>query len=196
MTDDAETTALAPRIPPLKESELSDDAMELATKLRANFGLTTDKLPDAIATMLRHPEFYRAQVEYVTQRAKSLVLAPRDLEIVILRTAWLCKSAYSWGEHVTFGKKAGLTSEEIERLTQGSEAPGWNDHDRAIVRLAEELNETCNVSDETWDAITKHFSDKEIIELLVMAGFYREVAYLYNTMRVPLIPGNPGLSAR
>lgn len=178
------------------EGELSSDAMALATKLRANFGLATDSLPDAIATMLRHPDFYRAQIEYVTQRAKALVLAPRDLEIMILRTAWLCQSAYSWGEHVKFGKQAGLTSEEIQRLTQGPDAPGWSERDRAVVRLAEELHETCFVSDETWDAVAANFSDKEIIELLVMAGFYREVAYLYNTMRVCLIPGNPGLSAR
>ena len=188
--------APTPRIPPLAENELSDDAMELAAKLRANFGLKTDSLPDAIATMLRHPEIYRAQVEYVTERTKALVLAPRDLEIMILRTAWLCQSAYSWGEHVNFGKKAGITSEEIERLTQGSEAPGWSEKDRAVIRMAEELHETCNVSNETWAVLTDHFSDKEIIELLMIAGFYREVAYLYNTMRVRLIPGNPGLAAR
>ena len=188
--------ALPPRIPPLAEGELSDDAMELAAKLRANFGLKTDSLPDAIATMLRHPDIYRAQVEYVTQRAKALVLAPRDLEILILRTAWLCQAPYTWGEHVAFGKKAGITSEEIERLTQGSDAPGWSEKDRAVIRMAEELHETCNVSDKTWAAVAAHFSDKEIIELLMMAGFYREIAYLYNAMRVPLIPGNPGLAAR
>jgi alkylhydroperoxidase family enzyme len=196
MADQAAEDARAPRISPLTEAELSEDAMALATKLRANFGLSTDSLPDAVATMLRHPDYYRAQIEYVTQRAKSLVLAPRDLEILILRTAWLCQSAYSWGEHVNFGKKAGLASEEIERLTQGSVAPGWSERDRAVVRLAEELHETCFVSDETWGVIAENFSDKEIIEMLVMAGFYREVAYLYNTMRVRLIPGNPGLSAR
>ncbi len=196
MADNVDDTELEPRITPLGDDELSEDAMEMATKLRANFGLATDALPDAVATMLRHPDLYRAQIEYVTQRAKALVLAPRDLEIMILRTAWLCQSAYTWGEHVNFGKKAGLTSEEIEWLTQGSSAPGWNERERAIVRLAEELHANCRTSDETWSVIEQHFSDKEIIELLMMAGFYREVAYLYNSMRVRLIPGNPGLSAR
>lgn len=196
MSEQSARPQLPPRIPPLKEDELTPDAMALATKLRANFGLETDTLPDAIATMLRHPEFYRAQVDYVTQRAKALVLAPRDLEILILRTAWLCQAPYTWGEHVNFGKKAGLTSKEIERLTEGSAAAGWSDRDRSIIRLVEELHETCNVGDETWEKIAGYFSDKEIIEMLLMTGFYREVAYLYNAMRVPLIPGNKGLSAR
>jgi alkylhydroperoxidase family enzyme len=193
---DRETTALEPRIPPLGPEELSEDAFALATKLRANFGLATAELPDSIGTMLRHPELYRAQVEFVTQRAKASVLPPRDRELVILRTAWLCHSAYAWGEHVNFGKKAGLSSDEIEWLTQGSAAPQWNARDRALNRLAEELHETAFVSDETWSVIAANFTDKQIIEMLMMVGSYHEVAYLYNAMRVRLIPGNPGLAAR
>lgn len=196
MSNDFSAASAEPRIAPLAEDELSEDAMALATKMRANFGLATTELPDVVKTMLRHPDFYRAQVDYVTQRAQALVLDKRDLEMLILRTAWLCQSAYSWGEHVKFGKQAGLTSEEIERLTQGSDAPEWAERDLAIVKLAEELNENCNLCDETWNLVSAHFGEKEIIEMLVMAGFYREIAYLYNTMRVKLIPGNPGLSAR
>lgn len=185
-----------PRIAPLGDAELTDEGRELAARLRANFGLQTTELPDSIATMLRHPELYRAHVEFVTARAKAMKLAPRDLELFILRTGWLCRSGYIWGEHVKFGKAAGLTPEEIERLTQGSTAPGWNESDRALNRLAEELHETCFVSDGTWAAIAAHFSEQQIIELLMIAGSYHEVAYLYNAMRVRLIPGNPGLAAR
>jgi alkylhydroperoxidase family enzyme len=193
---DQSPAALAPRIPPLAPDQLRDDAMQLAAKLRANFGLATTELPDSVATMLRHPELYRAQIEYVTRRAQVSVLAPRDRELVILRTARLCHSDYAWGEHVNFGKKAGLSSEEIERLTQGSTAPGWNERDRALNRLVEELHETSFVSDETWSVIAANFTDKQIIEMLMLVGSYHEVAYLYNTMRVRLIPGNPGLAAR
>lgn len=189
-------SSVPPRIAPLAADELTDDALALATKLRANFGLTTSELPDSVATMLRHPDLYRAQIDYVVQRTKASVVAPRDLELVILRTAWLCRSAYTWGEHVTFGKKAGLTSEEIEWLTQGSAARGWNARDRALNRLAEELHETAFVSDESWAVIAAHFTEQQIIELLVMIGSYHEVAYLYNAMRVRLLPGSQGLQTR
>jgi alkylhydroperoxidase family enzyme len=185
-----------PRIAPLTQHELSEDGLALATRLRANFGLATTELPDSIATMLRHPELYRAHVEFVTARQKALTIAPRDLELVILRTAWLCRSDYIWGEHVNFGRKAGLTSDEIERITVGSSAPEWSERDRALNRLAEELHETCFVSDETWAVIADSFTDKQIIEMLVMIGSYHEVAYLYNAMRVRLIPGSRGLAAR
>lgn len=196
MTDDRTVSSSEPRIPPLREEELSEDALSLATKLRSLFGLETTELPDSIATMLRHPEIYRAQVEYVVQRAKAMTLNPRDLELVILRTGWLCRSDYTWGEHVNFGKKAGLSSAEIEWLTEGSAATGWSDRDRALNRLAEELHEDACVSEGTWAVIAQNFTDKQIIELLMMVGFYHEIAFLYNSMRVPLIPGNKGLSAR
>lgn len=196
MVNDGIAHGPEPRIPPLPKEELSGEALPLAAKLRSLFGLETTELPDAVATMLRHPEIYRAQVEYVAQRAKAITVTTRDLELVILRTGWLCRSDYIWGEHVNFGKKAGLCSDEIEWLTQGSAAPSWNERDRALIRLAEELHETSNISDETWAVIAANFSDKQIIELLMMAGFYHEIAFLYDAMRVRLIPGNQGLSAR
>jgi len=149
-----------PRIAPLGDAELTDEGRELAARLRANFGLQTTELPDSIATMLRHPELYRAHVEFVTARAKAMKLSPRDLELFILRTGWLCRSGYIWGEHVKFGKAAGLTGEEVERITQGSAAPGWNDRDRALNKLAEELHETCFVSDETWAVIARNRSSR------------------------------------
>lgn len=33
-----------------------------------------------------------------------------------------------------------------------------------------------------------HFSEEAIIELLLLAGFYRTVSYLTNSLRLPLEP--------
>jgi alkylhydroperoxidase family enzyme len=186
----------SPRILPLAEHELGPEAMELATRQRANYGLATSELPETVATLLRHPVLYEAYIDFVNTRARVTVLDKRDVEIVVLRTAWLCSSGYVWGEHVKFGKNAGLIDEEIEWLVGGSAAGAWNARDRALVRLAEELHETAHVGDETWAVLAAHFSDQQLIELLMVVGSYHQVAFLYNAMRVRLIPGNPGLTAR
>jgi alkylhydroperoxidase family enzyme len=185
-----------PRILPLAEHELGPEAMDLATRQRADYGLATSELPETVATLLRHPVLYEAYVDFVNTRARVTVLDKRDVEIVVLRTAWLCNSGYVWGEHVKFAKNAGLTGEEIEWLIEGSAARGWNARDRALVRLAEELHETAHVGDETWAGLATNFSDQQLIELLMVVGSYHQVAFLYNAMRVRLIPGNPGLTAR
>lgn len=194
MTDDSNTGE--PRIAPLTQQELSEEGQALVAKLRANYGLPADQLPESTATMLRHPAMYGPFIEFVTQRTKASVVDPRDLELVILRTGRLCHSGYTWGEHVRFGKQAGLTGEEIEWLVEGSAAPGWSERDRALNRLCEELHETCFVSDETWAVIAEHFSDAQIIEMLSIIGSYHEVAFLYNAIRVRLLPGSEGMAAR
>jgi alkylhydroperoxidase family enzyme len=114
----------------------------------------------------------------------------------VLRVAWLCRCGYVWGEHVRFGKAAGVTAHEIEALVEGAAAPGWGERDRALVRLAEELHETAHVADATWAALAAHFTEQQLIELLIVVGSYHQVAFLYNGMQVRLIPGNPGLAAR
>jgi alkylhydroperoxidase family enzyme len=123
-------------------------------------------------------------------------LSPRDRELVVLRIGWLCKAPYEWGEHVKIGKRVGLTQEEIERATRGSTAPGWGEDDRAIVRAAEELHQDAMIADETWEVLSRRLDEQQLIELPLLVGQYQGLAYLQNALRLRLIPGNPGLSAR
>jgi 4-carboxymuconolactone decarboxylase len=190
------TSRHEPRIAPLASDELNDNARALAADLLGNYGLTLTEMPDSIATMLRHPDLYDAQVKYFIARTKAMTLPARDLEIVILRTGWLCRSGYIWSEHVKIGKKAGIIAQEIKWITQGHQAPGWNARDRALNQICEELHDTSHVSDETWAVAATHFTEKQIIELLSVIGSYHEIAFLYNTLRVQLIPGSLGLAAR
>ena len=40
--------------------------------------------------------------------------------------------------------------------------------------------------DALWAELTRHFSDESMLELLMLAGFYRTVSYLTNALRLPL----------
>ena len=57
----------------------------------------------------------------------------RERELAVLRVAWLCRAPYEWGEHVELAKLCGVSAEEIERVTQGSSAAGWSDHECALL---------------------------------------------------------------
>lgn len=185
------------RIEPLSSDALTPDAMELAVQVRKNFNLAENAtIPAVVATMLHHPNWYRPRVEFTRQRMAAKLLDPRDMEIAILRTARRCNAAFSWGEHVPMGKRAGLTSEEIERLTLDADADGWNDRDRAIVKAVDELHDDSMVSDGTWATLAEYFSPAQLIELICLIGIYHENCFLYNSLRAHLIPGNPGFDAR
>lgn len=185
-----------PRIPPLKPSEMGKEASETALAMRkAATGSSSDEVTEFTATMLRHPALYRCHVALGLQLYGGAI-APRDRELAVLRIGWLCKAPYEWGEHVKIGKLAGVTPEEIERVKQGSTAPAWNEADRAIIRAVEELLEDAMISDQTWAVLSRRLDEKQLIELPLLVGNYVSLAYFQNSLRLRLIPGNPGFSAR
>jgi hypothetical protein len=48
------------------------------------------------------------------------------------------------------------------------------------------------VSDATWQRLATRWSDEELLELLVLAGYYRLVSGLLNSAGVALEPDTPG----
>ena len=121
-------------------------------------------------------------------------LSLRQREVVIDRTTALCRSEYEWGVHVAiYAAKAGLTEEQVRATATGSaDDLCFSEEDRLLIRLCDALHRSCDVDDELWLALRKTFSENAIIELLMLAGFYRTVSYLTNGLRLPL----EGMSAR
>ncbi len=154
------------------------------------------RLSEIVLTMLRHPDLFAAQTDIGIQLLARGTLSPRDRELAVLRIGWLCQAPYEWGEHVMVAKKVGIDVVEIDRITRGSEEPGWSDHDRAILRATEELHDDAMISDETWQTLAATLDDRQLIELPILVGQYQTVAYYQNTLRLRLHNGNIGLEAR
>ena len=153
-------------------------------------------LPEVVRTMVRHPELFARQVDVGLYLLSQGALARRDRELAILRIGWLCQAPYDWGEHVLVAKKIGITSEDIERITIGSQAPDWSEHEQAILRATEELHKDAMISDAVWATLSKTLDEKQLIELPIVVGQYQTVAYYQNSLRLRLHGGNLGLKAR
>ncbi len=195
-------TGKPPRVGPLQPQEFTDEvlrALEATGQIRDEPGVEPGpqaaEAPEIFRTMVRHAELYRLHAE-TARLFFSGVLPPRDRELAILRVGWLCQAPFEWGEHVPIAKSVGLTAEEIERVTRGSGAPGWSDHDRAILRAVEELREDAMISDATWSVLAEALDEKQLIEFVMLIGQYEMVAYYQNALRLRLREGNEGLSAR
>lgn len=194
---EADIVRKPPRVLPLHPDQFDDDAFAVLAALRGAIASPpTTEMPEFNATMLRHPELYRVHSALALKLFKG-ALAPRDRELAILRTGWLCQAPFQWGTHVKVAKRvAGLSEEEIERVTQGSAAPGWSQHDRAILRAVEELHGNAMISDETWAVLALSLDEAQLLELPILVGQYQGVAYLQNSLRIRLAEDNKGLSAR
>ena len=192
----AEITGQPQRIVPLREEDLTPEAHQFARELRTAFNIPENgAMPEVMRTMLVHPELFRAQMAVGLVLANSAI-PPRERELAVLRNAWLCGAPYEWGEHVDIGKRLGLTSEEIERVTQGSKAPGWSDHDRAVLKGVEEFHADHTLSESTWAELAKTWNDKQLMEFPVLVGIYIATALQQNALRVRLAENNPGLGHR
>ncbi len=219
----AQVLGNGPRIAPLDVAELTDDLQAMMVRMsRVNSaidsrdqemltGLLPDQaaaaapvdlltrlrnLPEIMRTMLRHPHLFARQVDVGLQLLSQGALAARDRELVILRIGWLCQAPYEWGEHVLIARKQGIAGADIERITQGSAAPGWSEHEQALLKATEELHADAMISDATWATLTRRLDEKQLIELPILVGQYQTVAYYQNSLRLRLHDGNLGLKAR
>jgi alkylhydroperoxidase family enzyme len=118
----------------------------------------------------------------------------RERELVILRVGWRSGSDYEFGQHTVIGKHVGLTDDEIVRLAQDG-LDGWRDDDASLLAMADELCADNDVSDATWARLTKRWSEQQLLDLLVLAGFYRLVSGFLRSVRVQREPGTPGFPA-
>ena len=64
------------------------------------------------------------------------------------------------------------------------------------MRAMEELHFDSMITDDTWADLQEFYNDKKLIELVILAGQYKTVAYYQNALRLPLPESNKGLLAR
>lgn len=114
----------------------------------------------------------------------------RDRELVILRVCARCRSEYEWGVHVAaFGESIGLTPAQIHATVHGhADDTAWSARDRAILTMVDELHDTGQASDATWAALAAHLDETQLLQLLVLAGWYHAIAYVCNATRLPPEP--------
>lgn len=117
-------------------------------------------------------------------------LTLRQREIVIGRVTAQKGSEYEWGVHAAFfSERAGLTEEQLHALVyRGPGVACWTDEEKLLLRLCDELHLHADVSEGLWGALTDAYTENAILELLLLAGFYRTVAYLTNALRLSREP--------
>jgi alkylhydroperoxidase family enzyme len=117
-------------------------------------------------------------------------LTLRQREIVIHRVTARCGSEYEWGVHAAFfAGRAGLDAAQLTSTVHGGADDGcWSQQDALLVRFCDALHADCTVGDALWAELRAGFSEEAILELLLLAGFYRTVSYLTNALRLPAEP--------
>ncbi|MEK9279574.1 MULTISPECIES: carboxymuconolactone decarboxylase family protein [unclassified Bradyrhizobium] len=115
-------------------------------------------------------------------------LSLRQRELVIDRTCALTRCEYEWGVHVAiFAGPAGLTAEEVRATVLGDTAsPCWSPAEQALIAAVDALHHHATLDDAEFAALSAHYDEAQILEVILLCGFYRTVSYLANGLRLPL----------
>ncbi|MEM9177229.1 MAG: carboxymuconolactone decarboxylase family protein [Myxococcota bacterium] len=147
--------------------------------------------PRILGTVKRHPHLLEPMLGFSAALANG-ALPRRASEILALRAAWNCGSAFEWGHHTRYGRDAGLTQDEIDRLAGGDPGTGWNAAEEALVRAADELHAGQDVSDATWAQLAESLDEGQLVEVPFVVGQYTMLSMVAKATGVPVDPSLPG----
>lgn len=178
-----------PRVPPLPESQWSEELREILAPTRAT---GRGRVLNIFRTLAHHPKLLKRWLVFGNHVLAKSTLPPRERELVILRVGWLCRSEYEWAQHVVIGRRTGLRDEEIRRVTLGPDAGGWTGIEALLLRAADELHRSARIADATWKGLAAELEPQQLIDLVFTVGQYTLVSMALNTLGVQLDPGLAG----
>lgn len=173
-----------PRVAPLQDNEFTEEQRDAL-----DYFIREGWVLNIFRTLARAPKAlkrFNLWGGYVLSSRNDL--SPRDRELVILRTGFMCKSGYEWAQHVVIGKDCGLTDAEIARIKRGPEDAEWSDLDRAMLQATDELVTDHFISETTWKALSS-LTDKQRMDIVFTVGQYTQVSMILNTFGVQLDEG-------
>ncbi|MFV3369098.1 carboxymuconolactone decarboxylase family protein [Pseudomonas sp. NY15435] len=113
-------------------------------------------------------------------------IALEDRELLILRTTARCGAEYEWGVHVAFYTgKTGFSDEQLADTCRATpNAALWSPAQQALLALADSLHDSSTVNDKLWAQLNMYFNADQLIECLMVVGFYHSVSFVVNGLKV------------
>lgn len=124
---------------------------------------------------------------------RQLSVPMRIRELVIDRVTARLGCEYEWGVHVAFfAGRVGFTPDELRSLTHGTpQDPCWVAEERSVLRLVDALIDTAAVDDDLWAQLAGFFGEAQLLDLLLLVGWYHAISFVANAARVPHEAGAP-----
>ena len=109
----------------------------------------------------------------------------RDVqELVILRVAQLSGSRYEWARHRHLARGAGISDEQIEALSAWPTSGAFDDRLRAVLAVVDAAVQRRPAGDQDFSRLKRFMSDRQVLELVALAGFYVMLAIVIGTLEL------------
>jgi alkylhydroperoxidase family enzyme len=112
-------------------------------------------------------------------------VTPRLLrELAIVRTAQIVGSEYELNQHSPMALAAGLTRAQLDALENWRNSELFDEKQRAMLAYVEQVADGGEVDDATFDALARHFTPQEIVELTITTASYYSTGLVIKALRI------------
>jgi alkylhydroperoxidase family enzyme len=118
-----------------------------------------------------HPALLHAWVDFASVLRYQCGTSRALRELIVLRIAQVCHSAYQWRQHLALALQAGVPQDRIDGLAEWRTSSLFEAPDRAALALAEGIA-ACSVDPADHAQASTHFSQPEMLEIILTASFY------------------------
>ena len=125
------------------------------------------------------PKVGAAFAHFVAAESAGLALSPKLRELLILHTAWHTQSEYAWTPHQDIARSVGVTDAQLASIQQDQiQSFAFNVKERKLLKLLARIAAYHTLSRDYFEEARKHFSDRELVEIVAVRGLYYTVAML------------------
>jgi alkylhydroperoxidase family enzyme len=133
--------------------------------------------------LLHSPPVAAGWLTFLSAIRQQCQLSGRIRELVIMRVAVINGAEYEFRAHTPFALKEGFSQGQIDALREdGFDA--FTDVERAALAYSESMTRNVRVPQAVFDAVRRHFNERELVELTATIGAYNLVSRFLEALQV------------
>jgi AhpD family alkylhydroperoxidase len=109
-------------------------------------------------------------------------------ELVILLVAVLNRAPYEFAQHAPVAQAQGVSQAQIDAVPDWRESTLFDARESDVLAYAEAMTLAVQVPKELFDAVRRHFSVREMVELTATVASYNMVSRFLEALRIEIEP--------
>lgn len=170
------------RMPPLAPQGLSEEQGRAAAELAAG---PRGGVRGPFIALLRSPELMQRLQKVGEYLRFAAALERRLAEFAMLIVARHLTQQFEWQVHCPLAIEAGLAPETAAALAQGARPRGMREDEALVYDFCTELLHSHGVAQATYELAVAKFSERGVIDLVALVGYFITVSLVMNVAHTP-----------
>lgn len=165
-----------------------DDVPDIYGGLFDHSSSTRGHVSNMFRALMGSPKLFQDRYDYSNSLRKNTDISDIHRELAILTVGRIANSEYEFLHHARAALDIGVRPTQIDALAAFETSAEFDEREQAVMRYAAEVTTNIHVSDATWDALARHFTAKQLVELALIVGWYNQTVRVIIPLQIELEP--------